>query len=175
MTENNNPNLRYSKTLNLVNELVGKDEKILDLGTPNQFSEIMKKEGFKVQNTNGEDLDFDYKLINNYQADCYTSFELFEHLLAPLNVLNEIKKGKLLTSVPLKVWFSKAYWDKENEWDRHYHEFEPRQFDWLLEKAGWKIIKSETWTSPDRFRPGIRPVLRYIWPSYYFVYAEKGL
>ena len=26
--------------------------------------------------------------------------------------------------------------DPDDPWDRHYHEFEPRQFDWLLEKAG---------------------------------------
>ena len=152
---------------------VSTEECILDLGTPSQFSEIMIKEGYQVQNTNGEDLDNDFKLINNYDVDCYTSFELFEHLLAPYNVLTEIKRGKLIASVPLKVWFAKAYWNHEEEWDRHYHEFEPRQFDWLLEKAGWEVFDKEQWRSPDKIRFGIRPFLRFIWPGYYFVYAEK--
>jgi hypothetical protein len=28
-------------------------------------------------------------------------------------------------------------------WDRHYHEFEDWQFDWLLEKSNWKIEKKK--------------------------------
>jgi hypothetical protein len=32
-------------------------------------------------------------------------------------------------------------------WDRHYHEFEDWQLDWLLE-TGWKIIDSQKWTNP---------------------------
>jgi hypothetical protein len=175
MFGNNYPDLRYKKTMTFLKAHLPMDVRILDLGTPNPFSELMKMEGYNVQNTGGEDLDVDFKIVNNFEVDCYTSFEFFEHLLAPFNILSEIKQGKLVVSVPLKVWFSKAYWNEKEEWDRHYHEFEPRQFDWLLQKSGWKIIKAETWTSPDKFRPGIRPLLRYIWPSYYFVYAEKGL
>ena len=37
----------------------------------------------------------------------------------------------------------KAYKSKTDPLDRHYHEFEPWQFDWLLEKSGWKIIKED--------------------------------
>ena len=32
-------------------------------------------------------------------------------------------------------------------WDRHYHEFEDWQLDWLLEKAGYKIIDRVKFTS----------------------------
>ena len=28
---------------------------------------------------------------------------------------------------------------KTNIRDRHYHEFEDWQFDWLLEKSGWQV------------------------------------
>lgn len=172
------PDLRYKKTLTFLNQFAEKSDKILDLGTPNPFSELMQKTGYSVQNTNGEDFDNDYQKIAEYDFDCLTSFEVFEHLFAPYNLLKAIqpksgKEIKLIVSVPLKVWFSKAYWNKDNEWDRHYHEFEPRQFDWLLEKTGWQIIHKETWTSPARFAFGIRPLLRYIFPSYYFVYAVK--
>lgn len=172
---NKYPDLRYTKTLNFLKKYIKTNENILDLGTLNPFSEIMIKEGFNVQNTNGEDLDNEFKIVHNYNVDCYTSFELFEHLLAPYNVLSEIKKGKLIVSVPLKVWFAKAYWNPKNEWDRHYHEFEPNQFEWLLEKSGWTIIHKEKWKSPDKIRFGIRPFLRFIWPSYYFIYAEKNI
>jgi hypothetical protein len=169
------PDLRYKKTMKFLKESISKDEKILDLGTPNPFSEQMKKDGFDVVNTKGEDFDDDFTFVNDYDVTCFTSFEVFEHLLAPYNLLKEIKKGKLVSSVPLNVWFAKSFWNPKNEWDRHYHEFEPRQYEWLLEKAGWTIKKKELWTSPDKFRFGIRPILRYFVPSYYFVYAEKGL
>ncbi len=175
MSANGSPDIRYKKTLKFIEECISKDERILDIGTPNPFSEIMKKEGYNVQNTKGEDLDTQFKVVNDYDVDCYTSFEIFEHLLAPFNILNEIKKGKLVSSVPLNVWFAKSYWNKNEEWDRHYHEFEPRQYDWLLEKAGWTIKKKELHAAPDRLRLGIRPLLRYVVPSYYYVYAEKGL
>jgi hypothetical protein len=167
--------LRYKKTLDFLKKSVSTENKILDIGTENPFTKIMQEAGYEVMNTKGEDLDNDFQIVNNYDVDCYTSFEIFEHLLAPYNILKEIKKGKLVVSVPLKVWFAKAYWNKNEEWDRHYHEFEPRQFDWLLEKTGWKIKTKEAWASPDKLRFGIRPLLRYIVPSYYFVYAEKGL
>ncbi len=177
MFKNSFPNLRYKKTLDFVKKNLPKDELILDLGVMNPFTQVMNDNGYKTSNTQGEDLDDDYKNINNYDFDCITSFEIFEHLLAPYNVLKEIssdtKDIRLLSSVPLNVWFSKAYWNKNDKWDRHYHEFEPRQYDWLLEKAGWKIISSETWTSPSRHQLGIRPLLRYLYPSYYFVHAIK--
>jgi hypothetical protein len=172
----NNAHRRFHKTLKFLNENLPVGTRLLDLGTPNQLSTQMKKMGYDVLNTNGEDFNIDYKqVIEKYDVDCYTSFEVFEHLFAPYNFLKEIPKGKMVCSVPLKVWFAKAYWNKNNEWDRHYHEFEPRQFDWLLEKTGWVIKKREVWASPDKIRLGIRPLLRFIFPSYYFVYAEKGL
>ena len=167
--------LRYKKTLKFLREHVPPGARILDLGTPNPFSGIMARSGYRVQNTSGEDLDTDYSFVNEVDVDYITSFEVFEHLLAPFNLLREIKKGRLVSSVPLKVWFARAYWNPSDEWDRHYHEFEPRQYDWLLRKSGWTIVRSETWASPDRIRPGIRPFMRFVWPSYYFVYAEKGV
>ncbi len=171
-------NLRYKKTLDYLSKHSSKSERILDLGTPNPFSELMKAEGYQVQNTQGEDFDAEFDKVAAYDFNCMTSFEVFEHLMAPYNLLKALqpKNGsdiKLVASVPLNVWFSKAYWNKQNEWDRHYHEFEPRQFDWLLEKTGWEIIHKETWTSPSRIALGIRPVLRLFFPSYYFVTAVK--
>ena len=57
-------------------------------------------------------------------------------------------------------------------WDRHFHEFEDWQFDWLLEKAGWKIKDSMKWKAVTK-QIGIRPLLRRITPRYYMVYAER--
>ena len=132
----------------------------------------MLSEGYTVENTKGEDLDEDRSTIENSSADVVTAFEIFEHLLSPYEVLKSIKTEKLVISVPLRLWFASAYRSKTDKWDRHYHEFEDWQLDWLLEKTGWKIIDRQKWTNPVK-KIGIRPLLRYFTNRYYIVYAER--
>ena len=138
----------------------------------NPFSEILKKEGYDITNTTGEDLDIDTQAVHDNNYDVATAFEIFEHLVSPYTVLKDIKAKKLIASVPLTLWFASAYKSKTDPWDRHYHEFEDWQFDWLLEKAGWRIKKSEKFTNPVR-KFGLRPILRYFTPRYYLIYAER--
>lgn len=165
-------NRRYNYTLNFLQKVLPAPATILDLGTPNAFSEIMKNHGYTVYNTNGEDLDLLPEVVKKYEVDAITAFEIFEHLLAPFNVLRQIKSTKLITSIPLKLWFASAYQSKTDTWDRHYHEFEDWQFNWLLEKSGWIIKDSQKWTSPIH-KIGFRPILRKYTPRYYAVYAER--
>ena len=172
MYENTYPNKRFQHTLSFLKKHITKEEGILDLGVANPFSKIMDQEGYRVENTKGEDLDLDFSTVQNSNADVVTAFEIFEHLLAPFNVLRELKSNKLVASIPLKLWFSPAYQSKTDPWDRHYHEFEDWQFDWLLEKAGWEIKDSDKWTNPVK-KIGIRPLLRSFTPRYYIVYAER--
>ncbi|KAA3618403.1 MAG: methyltransferase [Flavobacterium sp.] len=172
MYEGKYPKKRYKYTFNFLQQFVSKDDKILDLGVKNPFSEILIKEGFNVTNTTGEDLDLDTTSVKSMDYDVVTAFEIFEHLVSPFNVLQDIKAKKLVASVPLKLWFASAYRSKTDERDRHYHEFEDWQFDWLLEKAGWRIKKREKFTNPVR-KVGIRPILRRFTPRYYLIYAER--
>ena len=172
MYENTFPNKRFKHTLEFLRKHVSTSETILDLGVVNPFSEIMSQQGYTVENTKGEDLDIDTSTIDNSSADVVTAFEIFEHLLSPFTVLKSIKADKLVASVPLKLWFSSAYRSKTDMLDRHYHEFEDWQFDWLLEKAGWKIVDRQKWTNPTK-KIGIRPMLRWFTPRYYIVYAER--
>lgn len=172
MYEKTFPNKRFKHTIEFLEKHIPNTESILDLGVSNPFTEIMKNHGYSVENTKGEDLDIDTSTIENSEAEVVTAFEIFEHLLSPFTVLKSIKSDKLVASVPLKLWFSSAYRSKTDMLDRHYHEFEDWQFDWLLEKAGWKIIDSKKWTNPTK-KIGIRPVLRWFTPRYYIVYAEK--
>ncbi|MFD2589125.1 methyltransferase [Croceitalea marina] len=173
MYEGKYPHKRYRITLDFLKKHVSTDESILDLGVENPFSEIMKKEGFQVENTQGEDLDLSFDEVRNSNAKVVTAFEIFEHLVAPFNVLREIKADKIVVSIPMRLWFSSAYRSKTDPWDRHYHEFEDWQFDWLLEKAGWKIIDTVKWTNPTK-KIGFRPILRYFTNRYYMVYAERS-
>ncbi|HBU77595.1 MAG TPA: methyltransferase [Muricauda sp.] len=172
MYENNFPNKRYKHTLAFLQKHIDTSETILDLGVENPFSEIMKSNGYSITNTAGEDLDVDFESIVKSNADVVTAFEIFEHLIAPFNVLKEIKADKLVASIPMRLWFAPAYRSKTDPWDRHYHEFEDWQFDWLLEKAGWTIKDSSKWTNPSK-KIGLRPILRYFTNRYYIVYAER--
>lgn len=172
MYEGKFPHKRYRLTLEFLKDHIPTSENILDLGVNNPFSERMKDSGYSVTNTRGEDLDVDTSLISNSNAEVVTAFEIFEHLLSPFTVLNSIKADKLVASVPLKLWFSPAYRSKIDQWDRHFHEFEDWQFDWLLEKSGWEIKDRKKWTNPTK-KIGIRPILRWFVPRYYIVYAER--
>lgn len=172
MYENNFPKKRYRVTLDFLKEHIPANTSILDLGTPNPFTEIMEKEGYKITNTKGEDLDTDVSAVAEEGYDVVTAFEIFEHLVAPYNVIKAIKADKLVASIPLRLWFSPAYRSKTDIWDRHYHEFEDWQFDWLLEKAGWEIKARKKWTNPVK-KIGLRPLLRYFTSRYYAVYAVR--
>ncbi len=174
MYENNFPTRRYEKTFDFLQKHVDPTETILDLGVSNPFSEILQQKGFQVHNTSGEDLDLDFGVVQQTEADVVTAFEIFEHMLAPINLLRAIDKPKkLLASVPLRLWFSTAYRSKTDPWDRHYHEFEDWQFDWLMEKSGWEIKDSIQWAHPVK-KIGLRPLLRTFTPRYYLIYAERG-
>ena len=142
------------------------------MGVRNPFSEIMEGHGYEVYNTQGQDLDLVPEIVREYQVDAVSAFEIFEHLIAPFNILREIQAPKLITTIPLNLWFATAYRSKTDMWDRHYHEFEDWQFDWLLEKSGWNIKNTEKWTNPVK-KIGVRPILRSFTPRYYAVYAER--
>ena len=172
MNTNNVHLRRFQKTLAFLNQNIDKRSHILDLGVQNSMSELMKANGYKVENTKGEDLDEDQTGLINSNAEVATAFEILEHLLSPYQVLKSIRAKKLVVSVPLKIWFSSAYRSKTDLRDRHFHEFEDWQFNWLLEKTGWKIVASQKWINPPESF-GIRSLLRYLIPRHYIVYAEK--
>lgn len=172
MYEHTYPNKRYQKTLEFLKQNVPSPATVLDLGVENPFSLIMQKENYQVTNTRGEDLDLDTTAVKDTKVEVVTAFEIFEHLLAPFNVLRDIKANKLVATVPLKLWFANAYRSKTDMRDRHFHEFEDWQFDWLLEKAGWTIKDTCKWTNPVN-KIGVRPLLRKFTPRYYAVYAER--
>ncbi len=172
MYEKTFPNKRFKHTLDFLQNHISKSETIFDLGVSNPFSKIMMDNGYTVKNSTGEDLDTNQEALQNETYDVFTGFEIFEHLLNPFTVLQNVKSEKLIISVPLRLWFSSAYRSKTDMWDRHYHEFEDWQLDWLLEKTGWKIINRIKFTHPVK-KLGFRPILRYFTPRYYMIYAEK--
>ncbi|MFO7702937.1 methyltransferase [Psychroflexus maritimus] len=172
MYEGKFPKKRYKKTIDFMLKHQAPPTSVLDLGIENPFSEVMQNKGYQVANTKGEDLDLDFTTVMNSNAEITTAFEIFEHLLAPFNVLSKLKSNYLFASIPLKLWFANAYQSKTDPWDRHYHEFEDWQFDWLLEKSGWEIMDSIQFTNPVN-KIGFRPLLRKFTPRYYLVYCKR--
>jgi hypothetical protein len=172
MYEKTYPSKRFNITLQFLKKHIASSEIIFDLGVQNPFSKIMEEVGYKVINTNGEDLDNDLSSLQNNDYTVFTAFEIFEHLLNPYTVLKNVKCNKVLISIPLRLWFQSAYKSKTDLWDRHYHEFEDWQLDWLLQKTGFVIKDKIKFTHPVK-KIGFRPLLRWFTPRYYLVYAEK--
>jgi len=164
---------RYRITLEFLDKYLIKSQTILDLGLENELSVILKDLGYNITNTSGEDLDLENDLEIKYGTfDVITAFEILEHLVSPFELLRKLPSDKLIATIPLRLWFTTAYKNEHDLLDRHYHEFEDWQFNWLLEKSGWKIINSEKWTNPSN-KLGIRPILRSFYPRYYAVFAER--
>ncbi len=172
MYEGKFPKKRYQLTLDFLKTHVPTSCKLLDLGVENPFTDYLTQAGYDVKNTQGEDLDLDFTAVKTSDREVLTAFEILEHMVAPFSLLQEASATKLVASVPLKLWFASAYQSKTDDWDRHYHEFEDWQFDWLLEKSGWHIKKRLKFTNPVK-KIGIRPFLRRFTPRYYLVYAER--
>lgn len=173
MYEKTFPNKRFKLTLAFLKKHIATSETILDLGVANPFSKIMSENNYRVINTKGEDIDNDQSALRTEEYTVFTAFEIFEHLLNPYTVLENVKCDKILISIPMRLWFSAAYRSKTDKWDRHYHEFEDWQLDWLLEKTGFKIVDSVKFTHPVK-KIGLRPLLRYFTNRYYLVYAIKN-
>lgn len=167
------PKKRYQKTIDFVEQHINKEDKILDLGVENPLSFQLKRLGYSVFNTTGEDLDLNISAVLNKEYEVVSAFQILEHLVSPYVLLKSIQAKKLVASIPLKLWFAKAYRNKDDIKDCHFHEFESWQFDWLLEKSGWRIISRKKWTNPRPFKLGFRPILRFFTPRYYIVYAER--
>ncbi len=172
MYENSFPTLRYDNTMRFIRKHISPGEAILDLGVENPFTEILKSGGFPVYNTGKTDLDLEPAVVKKYTVEAVTALEILEHLVSPFPLLQNLPGKKLVATVPLRLWFKTAYRNPKDPWDCHYHEFEDWQFDWLLEKSGWKVMDREKWKSPSK-KIGIRPMLRNITPRYYAVYAER--
>lgn len=165
---------RYRFTLTFIEKHIEKGSTILDLGSINGLGQFIESNGYCVINTDGSDFDYPQGRAQlwRYSPDCVTALEILEHLLNPFDVLRSMPGKKLIASVPLRLWFAKAFWNEKNPCGKHYHEFEIRQFDFLIEKAGWSIIDRESHTAPT-FKLGLRMLLRWITKRYYLIYAER--
>ena len=70
------PKKRYNRTLKFFKKHIPLDENILDLGIENPFSQILRDNGYYVENTKGEDLDEDLSSLANSSANVVSALEI---------------------------------------------------------------------------------------------------
>lgn len=143
---------------------------ILDLGCHNELGQLLKKEGYCIRYTDF-DLDAYPQKLREIKSDVVTGFEILEHLLEPVQVLRNVRANEIVVSVPMKRMFEKTYWNEEDDYDQHYHEFETFQFDKLLRYCNYEIICSEKWKSYS----SVLGRIIYQQPKFYIVHAQKEI
>ncbi|MDT7856227.1 hypothetical protein RQM47_06215 [Rubrivirga sp. S365] len=164
---------RFERTLAFVRAGLPPPARLLDVGPDNALARELRAAGYAVENTGGADLD-DRPEAAGAPADALIAFEVLEHLVNPLGVLRASPARRLFATVPRRLWFAPAYRSATDPRDRHFHEFEDWQFDWLLEKAGWEVVRRERWRPASSGLPlGVRPALRRVTPRWYAVEGRR--
>jgi len=141
--------------------------KILHLGEAPLFKKDL---GIDFDETIG-DLDIIKLEENNY--DTVFMFEIAEHLFNPLFVLLNVRKtlkdgGVLYLSTPRRPFFLRNK-------NHHFHEYQDKSLENLLERAGFKITKTRlfrTRSLASGFR-GLRPLLRVFFEKIILIEAYK--
>lgn len=159
---------RFRATLDCLQRL---REPILDLGPPNALAQKAEKR-FGVTLTHTGNHDLDRERLSSFCPGPYasiTGFEILEHVMNPLFVLDGCREalrqdGFLYLSVPRRhpwEWlFGKS--------PEHFHEFGRDELRWLLDKAGFEIVR---WVelNTSQLSIGLRPLLRRLFRNLIFV------
>ena len=150
---------RFRVTLDFIDVL---PQPALDMGPPNALAHDMQRRfGVELENTGAHDLDREpIAAVRAGPFAAITSFEVLEHVMNPLFVLDGCRAvlqrhGVLYVSVPRRhpwEWlFGKS--------PEHFHEFARDELVWLLDKAGFEVEKLEMHNTSE-LGMGVRPVLR---------------
>lgn len=159
---------RRNRTLCLVQQNVNGLKIIYDMGDVSPMRYELERDYFvkTLPYKDYNDLNMD-----SFRNEVFVSFKVFEHIFSPYHFLKATQPLLLICTVPLKIPFVPIHWSKDKR-DRHYHEFEEKQFLWMLEEAGYEIIYKKKWWY-NRLPIGIRTLLRYIFPSWLAVVARR--
>jgi SAM-dependent methyltransferase len=162
---------RFATTLQYVEAM---HPPVLDLGPPNALARVLeKRHGVRIEHTGEHDLDRErLAAFAPGPFATITAFEILEHLMNPLFVLDgcrEVlrKDGVLHVTVPRR---------HPHEWlfgksPEHFHEFAPDELRWLIEKAGFEIEKFAL-ANTSEMALGVRPLLRRMFRNLLIVRAR---
>lgn len=167
-----NTDLRINTTIDFILEFTQQIPKtILDVAGPSYVGiEIAKRLVAYYNHTSG-DIDLSTWSTNMKKCDMVLMLEVIEHILNPLQFLRELKDRVDFKYMVLS-WPCRPSW----LWTPiHYHEIQLNRFEYLVERAGYKIVKvqkgrlHESWY--NKFK-GIRPFFRYFVNRHYMVIIE---
>lgn len=159
---------RFRKTLDCLESLRAP---VLDLGPPNALARVVAQR-FDVEIAHTGQHDLDREHLPTFRPGPWasiTGFEILEHLMNPLHVLDGCREvlqddGVLYLSVPRRHPWERLF-GKSPE---HFHEFAADELRWLLEKAGLRV---ERWVelNTSEISLGLRPLLRRLFHNLFFV------
>lgn len=150
---------RFRRTVARIPALEGP---VLDMGPPNAFARVLEQR-FSVSMDNTGHHDLDRERLSDFVPGPYatiTSFEILEHLLNPLFVLDGCREvirpdGVLYITVPKRHSWEWLFGKSEE----HFHEFAKDELFWVVEKAGFQVRRFETFNTSG-VGLGVRPILR---------------
>jgi hypothetical protein len=165
---------RFEATMKRVEPL---QAPVLDLGPANALARAFEaRDGVEIEHTGEHDLD--RERISAFRPGPWrtiTAFEILEHLMNPLLVLEGCREvlhpeGVLHVTVPRR---------NPHEWlfgksPEHFHEFAPEELRWLLEKAGFELERFEL-ANTSEMSFGLRPLLRRGFKNLILVRAHPRL
>ena len=161
---------RWRYTKNFIEKVIKLDvekKDVLDIGQPNGFAKHMSE--YFQMNCYFTTSDLDYELTIDTQGKALGElvpfnyvfcFEVLEHLMNPLLLLENIKKviserSQVFISVPRTPrWL----WN-----DTHFNEFTEKRIQHLFKSAGYRVTAHEwhiSWHDPWFYFTGIRPFIR---------------
>jgi len=135
---------------------------VLDLGPPNALARLFeRRDQVQIEHTGTYDLDrTSLQAVHAGPFATVTAFEILEHLMNPLFVLDGCRQvlqpdGVLFLSVPRR---------HPHEWlfgksPEHFHEFTTEELRWLIERAGFDVERFEL-ANTSTLGIGVRPLLR---------------
>lgn len=163
---------RAEYTALFMKDFVPPDAKFcLDIGESNMVGKYVAGYfGLEVCNTFG-DLDYHYAA----QEKIYhvvTCLEVIEHLMSPKYFLMELKKyidenTQIFFSYPSRPHF---LWTHQ-----HFHEYDRKRFEYLLDSCGYKVVSWKRKYFPEPLKSrlrGIRPFIRQFVNFDNLVYAK---
>lgn len=146
---------RFKETVQLI-DIYGVGGLVLVFGERSNFElEISKRVGEKFTYTNF-DLNYEFKLRDDYKYDTLFCCEVIEHLLNPLWFFLQARammgpKSLMYLTYPIQPH---PFWC-----GCHFHEYDKSRFRFLLREAGLVIVDYREYVQWKRIT-GIRPIIR---------------
>lgn len=163
---------RYLKTLDFVNSIPNSGN-VLSIGGESVVDvKIAQEAALKHYYTEG-DLDHPgWKVAGEHPGrfDNVFIFEVIEHLVNPLLMLEELKRY-IDRDTQIFISYPKSFLEKYMS-PKHFHEMDVDRFEYMIDKAGYKIETATSITTyfDKWYYPitGIRPLLKTITFDWYF-------